>query len=239
MTLATTNDDYPEPGESSLSAEKALGDLSKHLAHDFNNIWATIFGLTQQLSEVTELQGRDQAINRINEASTQGLFYSRCVMGVLRKPVLAVGAEFDLCAAVREWSYHTGDQLADSIDLSCLVPPQPMMVRFNRNALHLILLAFVGYALRSNEPKRWAMIGVRSVVQLPDKSEQPGHSVDIMFLCRQLDGSPYPSDLQQRIEAVREVSRHYGGSVESWVVTGVGINSRIRLPVHSVDAATT
>ncbi len=236
MTLATSNDGNQERGEFHFAAEEALGTLSRHLAHDFNNIWATIFGLTQQLSEAPGPQNRDEVIDKINLASSHGLLYSRCVMGVLQEPALMEVSEFDLCAAVREWSYRTSDQLANSIDLSCLVPPHSLMVRFNRNALHLILLAFVGYALRSNEPKRWAMIGVRSAALPPEESKQSNHSVDIMFLCRQLDGAAYPRDLQQRINAIREVSKHYGGSVESWVVSGVGVNSRIRLPMYSVDA---
>jgi hypothetical protein len=82
------------------------------------------------------------------------------------------------------------------------------------------------------------MIGVRSVALPPEESSLPGRSVDIMFLCRQLDGIAYPRDLQQRINAIREVSRHYGGTVESWVVSGIGVNSRIRLPVHSDDDPT-
>ena len=238
MTLAISNEGTQEHGAVHLSVEQSLGDLSKHLAHDFNNIWATIFGLTQQLSELPGQQIRDQVIDRINVASSYGLLYSRSVMGVLRKPDLSAVSEFDLCAAVREWTYRTSDQLANSIDLSCLVPPDPLTVKFNKNALHLILLAFVGYALRSNEPKRWAMIGVRSVALPPEESSLPGRSVDIMFLCRQLDGIAYPRDLQQRINAIREVSGHYGGTVESWVVSGIGVNSRIRLPVHSDDDPT-
>ena len=236
MTLAIANEGNREHGELHFSVVQSLGDLSKHLAHDFNNIWATIFGLTQQLSELPGQQIRDQVIDRINVASSYGLLYSRSVMGVLRKPELSAVSEFDLCAAVREWTYRTSDQLADSIDLSCLVPPDPLTVKFNKNALHLILLAFVGYALRSNEPKRWAMIGVRSVALPPEESSLSGRSVDVMFLCRQLDGIAYPRDLQQRIDAIREVSKHYGGTVESWVVSGIGVNSRIRLPVHSADA---
>jgi hypothetical protein len=238
MTLAISNEGTQEHGASHLSVEQSLGDLSKHLAHDFNNIWATIFGLTQQLSELPGQQIRDQVIDRINVASSYGLLYSRSVMGVLRKPDLSAVSEFDLCAAVREWTYRTSDQLANSIDLSCLVPPDPLTVKFNKNALHLILLAFVGYALRSNEPKRWAMIGVRSSGEGKQAQSVPQDCLDLMFLCRLADyrGQP-PDHFQKRVNAIRTLAARHAGVVETWVVPQVGVNLRIRLPVAAAPTA--
>lgn len=212
----------------------SLSELARHVAHDFNNIWALIFGLTQQLYETPGFQPRDAILRKIDASSTIGLLYSRATMEIISDPLESKVITFDLCQEVRDWSYRTQELLGEGIELSCMVPLNVVEVQFDRNAFKLILLSLLGYVLRSKDEKRWAMIGVRTSALNTESATESGQTVDLMFLCRQADTTQYPQDLQKRINSLREVVQVYGGSVESGVVPGVGVNTRIAIPVAAL-----
>lgn len=205
--------------------------LSRQVAHDFNNIWAQIFGLVQQVREMPGFQERDEVLSRIDLAASSGLMYSRSLMDVLMGFGTSAGT-FDLCQVVREWAYRSSEVLQDAIDISCLVPPHPLHVRFDEATLRLILLSLVGYALRSNEAKRWAMLGVRSFGDGKHAQNASQDSLDLMFLCKLADyRGPAPDHFQKRVDAIRTLVAPHAGAVETWVVPQVGVNLRIRLPM--------
>jgi len=216
----------------SVDAERQpLFQLSRQLAHDFNNIWAHIFGLTQQAKETPGFQGRDDALGRLSEVSSSGLFYSRNVMEALAHTDGAPQI-FDACTAVREWTAETEAALQDTVTFSCLVPPYPLHIRFPPNALRLILLSLVGYALRTGDSKRWAMLGVRSVRGERRAKEEEADAADIMFLCQLGETrSSMSQSFQQRVEAIRAVVVSYGGTAVTRIVPQVGVNVRIHLPL--------
>jgi hypothetical protein len=211
--------------------------LSRQVAHDFNNVWALIFGLVQQAKDMPGFQERDEVLGRITLAASSGLMFSRSLVDIL----MGFGARaetFDLCQIVRKWAYTSSEILQDAIDISCLVPPHPLHVRFDESTLRLILLSLVGYALRSNETKRWAMIGVRSSGEGKQAQSVPQDCLDLMFLCRLADyrGQP-PDHFQKRVNAIRTLAARHAGVVETWVVPQVGVNLRIRLPVAAAPTA--
>lgn len=213
------------------AARQPLFHLSRQLAHDFNNIWAHIFGLTQQAKEMPGFQGREDILGRLSEVSSSGLLYSRNVMEALAHTDSAPQV-FDACAAVREWTTETETALQDTVSFSCLVPPYPLHIRFPPSALRLILLSLVGYALRTGEGKRWAMLGVRSAKGERRAKEEEADTADIMFLCQLGEGrSSMSQSFQQRVEAIRAVAVSYGGTTVTRMVPQVGVNVRIHLPL--------
>lgn len=219
---ASDLDAISEPG--GIDSSLAFSALVRELAHDFNNIWSSIFGLTQQIYEIPGFQERDELLHRIEASSVRGLFYSRNIMDVMLGNPSKVEA-LDVCDWIRTWVYRTGELLGSSIDLSCLAPPQPLRIRFNTASLNLLLLSLVGYALRPDS-NRWAMVGVRDV---PPQDQAPG-SVDIIFICRQSDHRTNPRTFQRKIHAIKAIVEPYGGTVATSVLSSVGINIRIRFP---------
>lgn len=215
----------------SAEAERhPLFPLSRQLAHDFNNIWAHIFGLTQQVQDTHGAQDRDDLLSRLSRLSCCGLMYSRNVMEALAHPPTTVDV-MDACAAVREWKAETEAALLDNITFSCLVPPYPLHIRLPANALRLILLSLVGYALRTGEDNRWAMLGVRSS-KGERRAKEEADAVDILFLFPLGEGRTSMSqNFQQRIEAIRAAVVPYGGATVTRILPQVGINVRIHLPL--------
>lgn len=220
---AADSDLIYEMGESPTSV--AFSALVHELAHDFNNIWSTIFGFTQQVYEVPGFQEREELLQKIEASSARGLFYSRNVMEVMLGNPSQVET-LDVCDWIRTWVQKTGELLGSSIDLSCLVPPQPLRICFNIASLNLFLLSLVGYALKSDS-NRWAMVGVRDV---PPQDNGPG-SVDIIFICRHSDLTIYPLRFQRKVHAIEAIVEPHGGTVSTTVLSSVGINVRIRFPV--------
>lgn len=223
-----------QPTLQSASADAArlpLLLLSRQLAHDFNNIWAHIFGLTQQAKEMPGFQRRDDVLGRLGEVSASGLFYARNVMDALAHADTAPHM-LDACTVVREWVAESEAALQDTITFSCLVPPYPLRIRLPPSALRLILLSLVGYVLRNSEGKRWAMLGVRSAKGERRAKEEEADAADVMFLCQLGEGrASLPQSLLQRVEAIRAVVAPYGGSTVTRVVPHVGVNVRIHLPL--------
>ncbi|HEX7801548.1 MAG TPA: hypothetical protein VF471_02150 [Pseudoxanthomonas sp.] len=210
------------------ATRQSLLQLSRQLAHDLNNIWAHIFGLTQQAREMAGFENRGDVLGRLSEVSSSGLLYSRNVMEALSHTD-ATPQVFDACEAVREWTTEAEAALQGLVTFSCLVPPYPLPIRFPPGALRMILLSLVGYALRTGDGKRWAMLGVRSA------KEEEADAADLMFLCQ--SGETHASmsqSFQQRIEAIRAVVVSYGGATVTRVVPQVGINVRIQLPLVPV-----
>ena len=208
------------------AARSPVFQLSRQLAHDFNNIWSHIFGLTQQAKEMPSFQDCDKVLDRMSEVSARGLLYSRNVMGVLAHSE-AEPQLLDACSAVREWVAENENILQDIITFSCLVPPYPLYVQLPPSTLRLILLSLVGYALRSGEGKRWAMLGVRKRTK-----EEAAEGVDVMLLCQPSDAhSSISYGLQQRIDAISSAVAMHGGSVQARMVAQVGVNVHIHLPL--------
>lgn len=231
--MLAANQTIIQNAESANAARQPLFQLSRQLAHDFNNIWAHIFGLIQQSREMPGFQGRDDLLGRLSEVSSRGLLYSRNVMEALAHADSALQI-FDACAAVHEWSAETETALLDTVALSCLVPPYPLHIRFPPDALRLILLSLVGYALRSSEGKRWAMLGVRSVKGERRAREEEADGADIMFLCPLGESRASMSHgFQQRVEAIRALVVSHGGTAVARVLPQVGVNVRIHLPLAS------
>lgn len=229
--MLAENETIIQTAASADAAQQPLLQLSRQLAHDFNNIWAHIFGLTQQAKELPGFQGREDVLSRLSEVSSGGLLYSRNVMEALAHSHSAPQV-FDACSTVREWAAETETALQDTVTFSCLVPPYPLHIRFPPNALRLILLSLVGYALRSGDSKRWAMLGVRSARGERRAKEAEADGADIMFLCQL--GETHTSISQsflQRVEAIRAVVASYGGTALTRVVPQVGVNVRIHLPL--------
>ena len=236
LAINNTGNDQHAPGKD--AAQTAFFQLSRQLAHDFNNIWARIFGLTQQAKEMPGFQDRDEVLDKIGAASSSGLLYSRNIMQIL----MDSGADskvFDACEVIREWAYESGEMLQDGIDISCLIPPYALHVDFKQNTLRLILLSLIGYVLRSGETKRWTMIGVRSVSDDKRAGTEAADSVDIMFLCRLTDyrGSDSGPQFQKRVDAITALVGPYAGTTNTWVVPNVGVNLRIRLPLMAAPEA--
>lgn len=205
--------------------------LFRQLAHDFNNVWAQIFGYVQELRETSDFCDREEALDRILSTASRGLLYSRNLMEV----VMRSGSRpevFDACDVIRQWSYRTHQLVQEAIDISCMVPPYPLHIRLERSALQAILLSLVGYALQSGGEKRWVMIGVRNASANAFHKDDALHSVDLMFLFGMADKPPSLDRtlLQQRLDAMRTLVSLYGGVVKTSVVPAVGINLRIRLP---------
>lgn len=229
--MLAANQTILHSAESANAARQPLFQLSRQLAHDFNNIWAHIFGLTQQSKETPGFQGRDDVLGRLSEVSSSGLLYSRNVMEALAHADSAPQV-FDACAAVREWAAETEAALLDTVAFSCLVPPYPLHIRFPPGALRLILLSLVGYALRSGDGKRWAMLGVRSVKGERRAKEEEADGADIMFLCPLGESRTSMSHgFPQRVEAIREVVASHGGTAVARVVPQAGVNVRIHFPL--------
>lgn len=229
--MLAANQTIIQNAASSDAERLPLFQLSRQLAHDFNNIWAHIFGLTQQAKEISGAQSRDEVLGRLSEVSSSGLLYSRNVMEALTHTDAAPRI-FDACAAVREWSTETETALQDAVTFSCLVPPYALHIRFPPNALRLILLSLVGYALRSGDGKRWAMLGVRSVKGERRVKEEEADGADVMFLCQLGEARTSMShSFQQRVEAIRAAVVSYGGTTVTRVVPQVGVNVRIHLPL--------
>ena len=210
----------------------------RQLAHDFNNIWAQIFGYVQELKETTDFRDKDGALDRIVAAASRGLLYSRNLMEVAMRS----GSHpevFDACDVIRQWSYRTHQMVQEAIDISCMVPPYPLHIRLERSALQAILLSLVGYALQSGGEKRWVMIGVRTAGASPFHTDDSLHSVDLMFLLGMPDKPPALDRnlLQQRLDAMSTLVSLYGGAVKASVVPAVGINLRIRLPLAAAPEA--
>jgi hypothetical protein len=205
--------------------------LSRQLGHDFNNVWAQIFGLVQRAKEMPGFQERDEVLGRIDVAASAGLLYSRSVIDILAGS--ACGTEvFDICQVVREWAYKASDILHEAMDISCLVPPHALHVRFDQRILRLIMLSLVGYALRSSEPKRWAMIGVRGVGGEKPSTNGSEDGADLMFLCKHAHyRGPSTDQFLKRVDAIRDLVLPHGCSVETAVVPNVGVNLRVRLPL--------
>jgi hypothetical protein len=220
---------------------QAFSNLTRELAHDFNNIWSSILGHTQEAFELPGFQDRDEVLRKIIAASSSGLLYSRSLMEMLARTESGPQA-FDICDAIRSWSYRTSEIVGANLDISCLVPPQALHILFDLNALDLILLSFVGFALRS-DTKRWAMVGVRSVSSLSLQQQDSPDGLDIMFLCRQDTGRNPLANFEKRVAAARVLVAPYGGVVETSLVAGVGVNARIRFPLaefpHLSDSAAT
>lgn len=214
------------------AARQPLFQLSRQLAHDFNTIWARIFGLAQQAREATGFNSREDLLDRLAEVCCSGLFYSRNVMESLANSDAAPQV-FDVCTAVREWGAESENTLRDTISLSCLVPSCPLYIHFPPSALRLLLLSLVGCALRSGDGKPWAMLGVRNAKGEKRATDDEADTADIMFLC-QLDEDANTSmsyNLRQRVETIRAVVAPYGGTVQARVVAQVGVNVRIHLPL--------
>lgn len=229
--MPAANQTIAQIADSSEAARQPLFQLSRQLAHDFNNIWAHIFGLTQQAKEMPGFESRENVLGRLSEVSSSGLFYSRNVMEALAHTD-ATPRMFDACAAVREWTAETETALQDTVTFSCLVPPYPLRIRFPPSALRLILLSLVGYALRTGDGKRWAMLGVRSAKGERRAGEEEADAADVMFLCQLGEGRTSMSQsFQQRVEAIRAVVVAYGGATVTRVVPQVGVNVRIHLPL--------
>lgn len=218
----------------SAEAERhPLLPLSRQLAHDFNNIWAHIFGLTQQAKEMAGFESREDVLGRLSEVSSSGLLYSRNVMEALAHTDAAPQV-FDACSAVREWTTEAEAALQRAVAFSCLVPPYPLHIRFPPAALRLILLSLVGYTLRTGDGKRWAMLGVRSAKGERRAKEEEADAADIMFLCQLGESRTSMSQsFKQRVEAIRAVVHSYGGTTVIRVVPQVGVNVRIHLPLAS------
>ena len=229
--MLAANDTILQTTASAEAAQQPLLQLSRQLAHDFNNIWAHIFGLTQQAKELPGFESREDVLSRLSEVSSGGLFYSRNVMEALAQ-THSLPQVFDACITVREWAAETESALQDTVTFSCLVPPYPLHIRFPPNALRLILLSLVGYALRSGDGKRWAMLGVRSVRGERRVKEEEADGADIMFLCQLGETRTSMSQsFMQRVEAIRAVVAPYGGTALTRVVPQVGVNVRIHLPL--------
>ena len=219
-------------------SERDLGfsGLVRSLAHDFNNIWGRVFGLTQEAREATRFQNIDGLMGKVTDASCTGLFYSRTVMDILAAPSSA-GDTFDACEAIRTWSYRTSETLGNNIDIWCMVPPRQLYIHFEQRSLELILLAFVGYALNTDSAC-WAMMGVRNVLdEAADIRARKEHVEIMLFLNRRNPDEFYPPSLEARVQHVRQVVAPFGGTVSTSIVSGVGVNARIRFPMISVDAA--
>lgn len=229
--MSIANQPIIQTTASADAARQPLFQLSRQLAHDFNNIWAHIFGLTQQAKEMPDVECLDAVLVRLSEVSSSGLLYSRNVMEALAH-IDTAPQIFDACDVVREWTVETETALQGTVAFSCLVPPYPLRIRFPPNALRLILLSLVGYALRSGDGKRWAMLGMRSVKREQRAKEEEADGANVMFLCQLGEARTSMShSFQQRVEAIRAVVVPYGGTVVTRVAPQVGINVRIHLPL--------
>lgn len=229
--MSSANQTIIETAASIDAVRPPLFQLSRQLAHDFNNIWSHIFGLTQQAKEMSGFQSREDVLSRLSEVSSSGLLYSRNVMEALAHSDTAPQV-FDACSEVREWVAENENTLQDIITFSCLVPPYPLHIRLPPSTLRLMLLSLVGYALRSGEGKRWAMLGVRNVKGERRVKEEAADGVDVMLLCQPGNVPTSMSySLQQRVEAIRTVAALYGGTVQARMVAQVGVNVHIHLPL--------
>lgn len=229
--MLAANQTIIQTAGSADAAQQPLFQLSRLLAHDFNNIWAHIFGLTQQAKEMAGFESREDVLGRLGEVSSSGLLYSRNVMEALACTD-ATPQLFDACGAVRDWTTEAETALQGAVAFSCLVPPYPLHIRFPPGALRLILLSLVGYTLRTGDGKRWAMLGVRSAKGERRAKEEEADAADIMFLCQLGESRTSMSQsFQQRVEAIRAVALSYGGATVTRVVPQVGVNVRIHLPL--------
>lgn len=218
----------------STDVRSPLFPLSRQLAHDLDNVWSRIFELIQQAKEMPRLQSREDVLGQLNETSSAGLLLSRNVMQALAHSDVAPQV-FDACNAVREWMAENENALQDILAFSCLVPSYPLHIRLPPSALRLMLLSMVGYALHSEEGKRWVMLGVRSTKGDGRTKEDATDGADVMFVCSQDDARTSMSySLRQRADAIQAVVKLYGGTVQTCVVAQVGVNVRIHFPLAPV-----
>lgn len=214
-----------------MEVDLALGRLIRNIAHDFNNVWARILGLSQQATELASANDKDRLLERIGALSSSGLLYTKNILDIVSHT--GSHAEmFDVCATTRLWAHSSNSILAESCDISCLIPSYPIVVRFDRDALSLILLSLLGLALRTSEDRCWSMLGVRSARETEGGEGDPADGVDIILVC----GLPRPFSnsaeaIARRMDSIKTLATHYGGSAKASTILGIGLNVRIRLPV--------
>ena len=120
---------------------EALGLLAGSVAHEFNNLLATIGGLTELLLEDIESPGGASAqdLREIRRATERGIDLTRQLLMLSsrggRRP-----REIDLNATVRELERMLRRLLGENVDLLTDVPSTPAPIRADPTQIHQVVM---------------------------------------------------------------------------------------------------